>query len=490
MKRIAFSLLLGLALVPVKGWSGTCTDAVQSRGECPPTIRGIRPLGMGDAFTAVSDDQNVFFYNPAGSVQRTGSLVTILEVPVTLGKDFQDAYDFIKDNEDDLTNFDGRSASRQAELIDKIDAEIAALNPSFGVGFPNSSYVSGPVFDNFRWGTGLFGHVGGRFRVNSGIAPSIDYDINSDVILPVNVSHRFEDVWRLPGRLGVGMNLKLIQRRQIRQDRVSFFQLEEFDAPPMQNGSAFGADLGVLHQFNDRWSFGLSALDIFGTSFDFDSADAEDGFTAKPSRTGSTRARWNLGAAWTPTQITYWPTKDGVRTRGRLLLVADIKDILNSDDKVFFDDGLLADTAWSHLHLGAEYRWWFLRGRLGANQGYPTFGFGVDIPFLKFDYTFYSDELGLRAGTQKQSNHMLSLALRLGTGNTEARERIKNSREGGSKKAEPQAKPLDAAPETAAPAPAADVAPADAAPAMVPVDSPAATAAPAEAGEPAAPAAQ
>jgi hypothetical protein len=486
MKRIAFSLLLGLALVPVKGWSGTCTDAVQRRGECPPMIRGIRPLGMGDAFTAVSDDQNVFFYNPAGSVQRTGSLVTILEVPVTLGKDFQDAYDFIKDNEDDLTNFDGISASRQAELIDKIDAEIAALNPSFGVGFPNSSYVSGPVFDNFHWGTGLFGQVGGRFRVNSGIAPSIDYDINSDVILPVNVSHRFEDVWRVPGRLGVGMNLKLIQRRQIRQDRVSFFQLEDFDAPPMQNGSAFGADLGVLHQWNDRWSFGLSALDIFGTSFDFDSADAEDGFTAKPARTGSARARWNLGAAWTPAQITYWPTKDGVRTRGRLLLVADIKDFMNADDKVFFDDGLLADTAWSHLHLGAEYRWWFLRGRLGANQGYPTFGFGVDIPFLKFDYTFYSDELGLRAGTQKQSSHMLSLALRLGTGNTEARERIKRREDAGTGKTGSDAKPLDAAPEASTPD--AESVPAQAEPEAAPAEVPAAE--PSAPGEPSAPAAQ
>lgn len=28
--------------------------------------RGPRPMGMGGAFTAVSDDENAIFYNPAG----------------------------------------------------------------------------------------------------------------------------------------------------------------------------------------------------------------------------------------------------------------------------------------------------------------------------------------------------------------------------------------------------------------------------------------
>ena len=32
-------------------------------GDSPVYIRGIRPLGMGNAFTAVADDQNDFFYN-------------------------------------------------------------------------------------------------------------------------------------------------------------------------------------------------------------------------------------------------------------------------------------------------------------------------------------------------------------------------------------------------------------------------------------------
>lgn len=43
-------------------------------GELPGSFRGIRPLGMGGAFTAVADDENALFYNPAGldKVKRRG----------------------------------------------------------------------------------------------------------------------------------------------------------------------------------------------------------------------------------------------------------------------------------------------------------------------------------------------------------------------------------------------------------------------------------
>jgi hypothetical protein len=32
----------------------------------PTFYRGVRPLGMGGAFTALADDENALYYNPAG----------------------------------------------------------------------------------------------------------------------------------------------------------------------------------------------------------------------------------------------------------------------------------------------------------------------------------------------------------------------------------------------------------------------------------------
>ncbi|HMX95339.1 MAG TPA: hypothetical protein PKC50_08855, partial [Elusimicrobiota bacterium] len=92
--------------------------------EQPTQIRGARALGMGDAFTAVADDQNVFFYNPAGSVQRTGSLATLLDIPVTLSEDFVRFGKFVSDNETDLKNFTSLPPARQAELANKINTTL------------------------------------------------------------------------------------------------------------------------------------------------------------------------------------------------------------------------------------------------------------------------------------------------------------------------------------------------------------------------------
>ncbi len=405
MKRIlSVALVLQLAL-PL---------AVFAAAERPVNIRGIRPLGMGDAFTALADDQNLFFYNPAGSTLRTGSLLTIIELNATIGKDLLDGYDFISDNEDKMSKFDELTPQQQADLINEIDRTISKLNPSFGVGLPNTNYVSGPMGSGWHWGTGLFGQVSGSFRLNADIVPSLDYDINADGMIPINIAKRFENVKHLPGKIGVGANLKLINRAQIKDDRVSFLQLEDFSSPQLQRGRGYGLDLGFLYQPNDRWSYGLANMDFLGTKIHYDQVDAEKGFTAKPKRTATIKPRWNFGAAWTPTKV----------TNNRLTLAADIKDFMNADNKVFFDDGFLADTAWTHVHLGAEYRWLCFRVRAGANQGYPTFGLGLDIPVLKLDYTYFSDELGRTAGTTKQTNHMLALALRFGSGKTEARDRI------------------------------------------------------------------
>lgn len=405
MKRIfSVALVLQLAL-PLAAFGAA---------ERPVNIRGIRPLGMGDAFTALADDQNLFFYNPAGSTLRTGSLLTILELSATIGKDLLDGKDFIEDNEDKMSKFDELTPTEQANLINEIDRTISKLNPSFGVGLPGTNYVSGPMGSGWHWGTGLFGQVSGSFRLNADIVPSLDYDINADGIIPINISKRFENVKHVPGKIGVGANLKLINRAQIKEDRVSFLQLEDFSSPQLQRGSGYGADLGLIYQPNDRWSYGLTNMDFLGTKIDYDQVDAEKGFTMKPKRSATIKPRWNIGAAWTPIKI----------TKSRLTLAADIKDFANADDKVFFQDGFWADTAWTHVHLGAEYRWLCFRLRAGANQGYPTFGLGLDIPVLKLDYTYYSDELGRTAGTTKQTNHMLAIALRFGTGKTEARDRI------------------------------------------------------------------
>ena len=77
--------------------------------EYPTLYRGPRPLAMGGAFTAVADDENALFYNPAGiaeiSTLRAGIFNPLFEVSQD-GMDFvNDAMDTDFDNVDDAVDF-------------------------------------------------------------------------------------------------------------------------------------------------------------------------------------------------------------------------------------------------------------------------------------------------------------------------------------------------------------------------------------------------
>jgi len=419
MKKSFLAVVLSAGLVP--SWGAAM--------ERPAEIRGIRPLGMGDAFTALADDQNVFFYNPAGTVMRTGGMVNLLTLSASGNTDVMDTLDFVDANEDKLTDFNSLPVQERINLVNEINDTVGRLEPYVQASLLNLSFLSGPMGGRFHWGFGAFTQTEGSFRIGTDFAvPDVSYDLNADVVIPVNVAYRLGEIWRIPGKWGVGANLKYLRRGQMQQNKISTVELEDLDLPDPQESSGLGADLGLLYQPAERWNIGVAALDIMGTKLKFDALDAKDGFDAKPARESGIKTRWNFGLGWTPSKIGI--SRLAVPTHDRLQLAMDIKDIANADNKVFFDDGLVADTAWKHVHLGAQYAFWFLRLRAGANQGYPTFGLGLDWPLIKLDYAFYGEELGEAAGTRERKVHRVAFSLGFGAGKTEARDRIRNAKTG------------------------------------------------------------
>ncbi|MBL8023923.1 MAG: hypothetical protein JNK54_06540 [Elusimicrobia bacterium] len=391
--------------------------------EAPAMIRGTRALGMGDAVTAIADDQNVFFYNPAGTVQRTGSLVNFVNVSLTASKDAIDFYQFLDDNESALKDFDTLPITEQVALGNRIQNEMVPLKPSFGLSAPNVSYLSGPLFGRFHWGAGFFGQVSGRAGFKPIIVtPQLYYDINVDVIPAGNMAVKLKNIPRVPGTLGLGANMKFIRRGRIEEPGADVFALDDYSTPPAQIGRGVGWDFGTLYQPTPRWNVALVVADFGGTKIDFDAREAEDGYAAKDPYSETIPARWNMGVAWTPARLGL--PSFGLPLRDRLVLAADLRDFANKESKVF-ENGGLADTAGTHFHLGAEYRWWFLRLRAGANQGYFTGGVGIDWPALKLDYAYYADELSPFAGSSRHPAHRISFTLGFGSGKTESRERIK-----------------------------------------------------------------
>src|ERR1051326_5654492 len=101
---------------------------------------------MGGAFTAVADDNNVFSYNPAGMVQRTGGEYTLFNVAAGGSQDFKDFSDFVKDHKDDMNNYESQTTQQKVDLINEINSKAAPLHPRIYVAADVVSYVSGPHF--------------------------------------------------------------------------------------------------------------------------------------------------------------------------------------------------------------------------------------------------------------------------------------------------------------------------------------------------------
>ena len=114
-----------------------------------------------------------------------------------------------------------------------------------------------------------------------------------------------------------------------------------------------------------------------------------------------------MGTAYIPSKIYYWPGRS-INTLNRLTLAADLRDILNTDEKLF------DDTFWKKLHFGAEFRWSLFALRGGFNSGYPSFGAGINLFLLQLEYAFWGDELGRYAGQIPEWNHQLSISMRFG----------------------------------------------------------------------------
>ena len=65
------------------------------------------------------------------------------------------------------------------------------------------------------------------------------------------------------------------------------------------------------------------------------------------------------------------------------------------------------------MHLGTEASIGFLDLRAGIDQGYVTYGAGVDLWLIKADAAYYAAELGNAAGQIRNDRIIYSLTIEL-----------------------------------------------------------------------------
>jgi hypothetical protein len=174
---------------------------------------GARPLGMGKAYTAVADDSNALFLNPAGLA-------------------FQNNWE--------LTSLSTR-------LLDNVDYKMVGGVYKLGIGTVGVGYITTSLPAGF---TATTENVGGVDQ----IIPLLPVNYHKDLVY-VSFGCKVNDGIRLPknfGELSFGTALKV--------------QSQNFGGAVSEQAAGYDADVALLWKLNPDFSLGLNAQNILSAS--------------------------------------------------------------------------------------------------------------------------------------------------------------------------------------------------------------------------------
>lgn len=328
--------------------------------------RGVRPLGMGGAFTAVADDENALFYNPAG-------LSSMNHLKLGLVNPLVEISDNTIDLKDDLDDIDTDNSDEVAELLRK------------HVGNHQHARVSLFPYAGFQLAkAGVM--VGGLVQAEA------DADIRNPVYPEAHIDY-IQDVALMAGAglgvpltgLRVGATLKGIRRESLSEvytaDDIADENFDDRFDDDLVSGSGVGLDIGAIYTL---------------PFIDFVKTDVALAIQNIP--------QLDLGdAVDMKTQANFGLAIEKSLAKFKLIGAMDYLDLTNNV-------GEDSDFA-KHLHFGVELQTpLFFSVRAGINQGYFTAGATVDFRFLRLDFAAYTEEVGAYAGQRDDQRYVAQIS--------------------------------------------------------------------------------
>lgn len=328
---------------------------------------------MGDAFTAVNDDEYALFYNPA-SLGRDGRDLTLTPFnPSAEGTN-------ILSNTNKFKNFPTTVIGASDLLMDFPVHASAGITPGFKLFNLGVSFIANDSYDVLL-----------RNRTH----PTLDLDLRSDrgVVLgfgiPITPS-RLTRKSKSGSQTTLGLSGKYIERTGL-VDSMALTGPTVLDALNKKDaakiidslgrvkGIGWGVDLGLEHvsKFGpNKMVVGLSAMDIGGTNF-------KEAYSPNGLEVSNVPGQVNAGLAF-----------------GQDLLVFDY--ILSADIR-----GLNQEMDFGkRIRLGAQIGIPGLKLMAGMNSGYYSYGATVDLFFLKVTAGLYDVEIGSKY-QQTQSKRLI-----------------------------------------------------------------------------------
>lgn len=360
-RKIVFSLMMAgilvFALTPMPAMAKVY----------PRFYRGVRPLGMGDAFTAVADDENALFYNPAG-LSKIDSITFGVVNPLVeaSAKSIDLAYDA------DDTDFDDT-----AEVVELMRDYIGEHQHFRGALLPHVGFnIAG-----YGVMVGVLAQATLDAEIRNPTWPEADVDYIYDRGLVAGVGGRIPFL-----DLRLGGTLKYISRSSLSEmytaTDIADDDFEDDFEDDLNDGSAVALDLGLIYKI--PW---------------IEWAETDVGFTVQhlpEMRFGDAvdqETQANLGIA----------AKKGFGGFN-VVTAMDYIDLAHTigEDRDFA----------KHLHMGVELELpLILSLRLGLNQGYLSYGISADLWALKIDFSGYTEEAGAHAGQRDDRRYVGQITL-------------------------------------------------------------------------------
>ncbi len=320
-----------------------------------------RALGMGNAFSAVVDDQHALWYNPAALDKIHGLHLTLIDLGI--GTDAQNAYQTYND----------ATGSNYATMIRNFFGKQVWVGVSDSLGFAMHDFA-----------IAAYDYLNLSFNLHNPAYANLNFNITNDVGFLAGTALSL-----VPGdSMRVGFTMKRITRYGARLPfgpstlaTLSNTQLTQLAG---NYGTGYGFDAGMLLELPIGVHPTLSAVwhDVGQTQF------TPVAGTVKP------------------------PPMDNEAVLGySMMFDAYVFKFIPAVD--FKHANMQEEALGKRLHFGAEFQFPGLSLRGGANQGYYTAGVGLDLKYMKIDAATYGVELNTYPGQLEDRRYMVNITIDL-----------------------------------------------------------------------------
>ncbi len=383
-----------LTLLALCAAAGMAFSATLPEVPFAPAIPQI--MGQGGSLNASAQGYASFFTNPAG-FSRSPSELTIA------------ADTWIYARPDNLlTLATAMGGTEEPDIFGFINNEVTGggigVGALAGIGWAGKGLGIGAflMVDSYLWGPTLLG-VTGDVTATMAFILGVSVPLHLGP-LTIHVGGDIRPMIRVHTFVNSAVAGSLIMSMAMPGGDV----LTALNSAQALHGMGLGLDLGAIAELGP-FSFGLSARDLFGTTFGY-----------SVSTFGAIQESVTNSMSFpegTPSADTYMVPMDlsaGAAFHpdlGKLKWLVDPIVHLELSDVI----GVIRDgrTPWTLLHIGAQAKvLTVLLLEAGLDQGYLTVGAGVHLLFLDVHAALFTRELGEHIGDKPSSGMSLDAAIR------------------------------------------------------------------------------